>query len=451
MKKIGYINHSRDFIHLSVAFSTLGCKVNRYETDQVRQIFEGLGFRIVDEKDIADIYIVNTCTVTSEADRKSGQILRRFKKKNPDAIVAAMGCRSEIRSGVNQPQDADIAVGTGNRLQIVADLIQALQDRYKDRLLLPEDWSGCEDYAGIPVISQEETRAYIKIEDGCDAFCTYCIIPFARGRVRSRARDEIRHEAEILASRGFREIVVTGIHLCSYGKDLGRGIDSLAEVLEDLCAIEGIHRIRLGSLEPKSLDEGFIRRIAALPKLCPQFHLSLQSGCDSTLKKMNRKYNTTDFRQAVDLLRQCFPNCAVTTDIIVGFPGESPEEHEQSLSFCSEISFSRIHIFPYSEREGTAAAGMRPKVSEADKEYRKNAFAEREKELRRKYAESFVGKTCEVLVEGEAGPVTSPSGYTSEYVRCHISSPVSLQSGVPVIVKIREAREGELYGVLYTE
>ena len=273
MEKIGYINKNGDFEEFRIAFVTLGCKVNRYESDAIRQAFEDLGFVSVAESESADVYVVNTCTVTSEADRKSGQMIRRMKKRNPDAIVAAMGCRIEIRG----ESAADVAAGTKNRLSIVESVVARLRVLWGDSFLEASVSSVCPTEMGGPVVSQEETRAYIKIEDGCDAFCSYCIIPFARGRVKSRPRAEILQEASLLCEKGFREVVLTGIHLCSYGKDIGEGILSVAEILEEIGKLDGISRIRLGSLEPKSLTPVFVERIAGVEKLCPHFHLSLQS------------------------------------------------------------------------------------------------------------------------------------------------------------------------------
>ena len=445
MEIIGRKTENGDIVPFRIAFITLGCKVNHYETDGIRQIFEGLGFHCVRPKEEADVYVINTCTVTSEADRKSGQSIRRAKAGNSKAVVAAMGCRVAIENG---DADADTAAGTKDRLEIVRGVLNCLRNQYGDRYCgEKKDSEGCSQPSfPASVITQEETRAYIKIEDGCDAFCSYCIIPYARGRVCSRSREEIVAEAAGLAEKGFHEIVLTGIHLSSYGKDMGRDVFSLAEVAEEIAKIPGITRIRLGSLEPKSLTEAFIRYLARIPKLCPHFHLSLQSGSETVLRRMNRRYTTGEFGETLRLLREFFPGCGVTTDIIVGFPGESEEEHRESLSFCRDMAFSGMHIFPYSKRGGTRAAEMEPKISAAVTSSRKEDFFRLDKILRENFINHSLSSRCEVLIEKKKEGHTY-EGYTGEYVRAHVTSSTPLDAGQVYGVLPVSQKNGEVHAV----
>lgn len=435
-----------------VMFQTLGCKVNRYETDAVRQSFEASGFRAEnegEEEGCPDVYVLNTCTVTAEADRKSRQMIRRAKRKYPGAIVIAMGCHVEM---LEDKSEADISIGTKDRLSAVRLASELLGKRKSNpEFEIPGHDSG-EIYASGsryqefgPVLSQEDTRAYIKIEDGCDSFCSYCIIPYARGRVSSRETKEVLREAAGLAERGFREIVLTGIHICSFGRDRGEDISALAGLLEGLEAIDGIERIRLGSLEPNSLNEDFIRRIAGMDKICPHFHISLQSGSDSVLRKMNRKYDTKQYRQCIGWLKAYFKDLSVGTDIIVGFPTETAGEHEESLAFCREIGFSAIHVFPYSERKGTKAADMTPKVPDGIKTQRRDSFLRLAGEMSEAYGQTFVGRTVLVLPEtlDENGLLT---GYTRDYVRVHITPDAALEKGDAVPVLVESSAGGDLFG-----
>ena len=447
MKKIGYINQNGEICSFRVAFITLGCKVNQYETNMIQKEFEKTGFLVVHEKETADVYIVNTCTVTAEADRKSGQMIRRAVRSNRDAIVAAMGCSVEIQKGNS---DAEIAVGTQNRIAVVQYVIERLKEKYDDNFFSydPSDkdaqisypLSDCHDKS-----QNEKSRAYIKIEDGCDLFCSYCIIPYARGRVKSRPAEEIIKEADILARNGYSEIVLTGIHLCSYGKDLGGNIEMLADLIESISELEHVSRIRLGSLEPRSLTEDFISRISRINKLCAHFHLSLQSGSEEVLKRMNRRYTTEQYREIVKLLRQYFPCCGLTTDIITAFPAETHKEHVESLAFCKDINFSAIHVFPYSERKGTKAEQISPKVSIPEIENRKKEFLELANELKTKYAECWVGRICEVIFEVQSGHLES-GGYSREYVRVNFSGEMQLHAGQIYRVFIEKAEKGELFG-----
>jgi len=442
----------RNIENYTIAFHTLGCKVNRYETDAVRQAFASLGFQIVTEETPADILVINTCTVTSEADRKSRQMIRRAKRRNPGAIVVAMGCQIEL---LKSASDADITVGTKNRLSVVDLVLEKMGLPMADppstviktpSTVIKTPETGYQEFG--PVVSQEDTtRAFVKIQDGCDSFCSYCIIPFARGRVVSRASAEILREAEELSNRGFHEIVLTGIHLCSFGKERGEGIEALVRLLEQIDDIPSIHRIRLGSLEPNSMTESFVHRLAGIRKLCPHFHVSLQSGSDSVLSRMNRKYTTKGYREVISQLRSVFPRVAVTTDIIVAFPGETEEEHQESLRFCREIGFSRIHVFPFSVRNGTRAADMQPKVSSKTAAERTDTFIQLSNSLAAAYCSRFEGDTVDVLLEtkDESGEF---SGYSKEYLRVHVSSGQDVRQGQEVRVKVISTEQNELYGTV---
>ena len=444
----------------TISFQTLGCKVNRYETDAVRQAFEEHGFRVISDTEPVDVFVINTCTVTAEADRKSRQMIRRARRNNPKAIVVAMGCQVEL---LKSASEADISVGTKNRLSVVDRVLEKIGKTSLPVSVMPAQRNGHEETAFIvnqiaetgivknqfqefgPVLSQEETRAYIKIEDGCDSFCSYCIIPFARGRVVSRDEAEIIREAEELGQRGFHEIVLTGIHICSFGKDKGEGISALSRLLFELGKISSIHRIRLGSLEPNSMNEEFVRSLSRLKKLCPHFHISLQSGSDTVLARMNRKYDTKVYREVISLFRRHFVSFAVTTDIIVAFPGETQNEHEESLQFCREIGFSRIHVFPFSERKGTKAAEMQPKVTSETAGQRRDDFLCLSRELADTKCAAMAGKQAEVLIETR-DEKNNYIGYTKQYVRVNIISQEEYAQGTEVSVHIESFEDGELFG-----
>lgn len=434
--------------------------MNRYETDAVRQAFAAKGFRVLDDSEDADIFVINTCTVTAEADRKSRQMIRRARRRNPAAIVVAMGCQVEL---LKSASEADVSIGTQNRITVVdkvlerlgmtsssescADALTAAKAvRSEDAPGSPADSPEHPQYQEFgPVLSQEETRAYIKIEDGCNNFCSYCIIPYARGRVVSRAPEDVIREANELASRGFHEIVLTGIHICSFGKDRGEDISALADLLDELDRIPQIHRIRLGSLEPNSLTEDFIIRISAMRKICPHFHISLQSGSDGVLHRMNRRYGAAEYRTCISNIRRYFPEAAITTDVIVGFPTETDEEHLESLRFCREMAFSRIHVFPFSERKGTKAAELSPKVPPEKKTDRRDEFLLLSEELSALFCGSLVGKTTAVLLEtkDEDGGM---AGYTAEYVRVRVKSEPDISQGMEAKVFIDSFADGELFG-----
>ncbi|MCR4689604.1 MAG: tRNA (N(6)-L-threonylcarbamoyladenosine(37)-C(2))-methylthiotransferase MtaB [Saccharofermentans sp.] len=405
---------------MKVYFLTLGCRVNQYETDAVRRLFIDNGHIITEDASEADVCIVNTCTVTGEADRKSGQMLRRMARTSPDAVIVAMGCSCEMAQG---KVDADIIVGTRDKnkvLDIVTEYMEANKGRKAEHLTshTRPEVTKKDDYHDFgSVLSPEGTRAFVKIEDGCNNFCSYCIIPFARGRVASRPEESCISEARFLAGEGYKEIVVSGIHLCSYGKDRGEDIMSLYNVLHEIDSVEGLARLRLGSLEPMSMTEEFIESVASLKHICPHFHLSLQSGSDTVLRRMNRRYDTRQYMSRVELLRKHFPDMSLTTDIITGFPGETREEFEQTLAFAKTAAFAKIHVFPYSVREGTAAARMEQVPVNVRKERAQELISLSDK-LSYDFAAGQVGSKASVLVERSISGVSE--GYTANYVKCFI-------------------------------
>lgn len=377
-----------------VAFYTLGCKVNQYETEFMEERFKEKGYEAVDFAERADVYIINTCSVTAMADRKSRNAVYRAHKTNPQAIIAVAGCYSQVNPEEFEKMDfVDIVLGN-NKDKIV----ETVESFSGIRIFSVEDISKKRGYTDISVKEHiGKTRAFMKIEDGCDNFCTYCIIPYARGRVRSRSLEDIKCEAEALAAAGYTEVVLTGIHLTSYGKDMEN--TDITDVLLMLENIDGIKRIRLGSLELTPVMEKIAEISDRLPKLCPQFHMSLQSGCDSVLKRMKRRYSCEDYRRAVMLLREKWRDASVTTDIMTGFPGETEQEHIDSLNFAKEIGFSKIHVFPYSRRKGTPAANMPGQLTDKVKRARAAAMQAVANECESRFYEGCVGKIFEVLVE----------------------------------------------------
>ena len=405
---------------MKVYFLTLGCRVNQYETDAARRLFLDNGHENVDSPEEADVCIVNTCSVTGEADRKSSQMLRRMANNNPDAVIVAMGCASELKNG---EVPADIVIGTRDKNTVVTRVEEFFAHRGKELThsashVRPEVSKSDEYHDFGTVLSPEGTRAFIKVEDGCNNFCTYCVIPYARGRVVSRSEESCLKEAEFLVSSGFKEIIVSGIHLCSYGKDQGKDILSLLELLKKIDSIEGLQRLRLGSLEPKSMTPEFISGLKELKHLCPHFHLSLQSGSDTVLKRMNRKYTTAEYEDRVKALRAEFPDMSLTTDIITGFPGETEEEFAETIEYAKKLGFAKIHVFPYSEREGTKAADM-PQMDMSIRKARAKRLIEVSDELASEFASSMTGKETEILIEKieEKDGRTIAEGYTGNYVR----------------------------------
>lgn len=424
-----------------VALHNLGCKVNAYETEAMQEMLEHAGYEIVPFQEGADIYVINTCTVTNIADRKSRQMLHRARKMNPDAVVVAAGCyvQAQAEKQVIDPC-IDIVLGN-NKKQDLLTALQAYEEAHGD-LREVIDINHTKEYENLHLTKQgEHTRAYIKVQDGCNQFCSYCIIPYARGRVRSRAKEDVVAEVTDLAKNGYQEVVLTGIHLSSYGIDF-ENEDNLLSLIRAVHEIEGIKRIRLGSLEPRIITEEFVQAIAALPKMCPHFHLSLQSGCNETLKRMNRRYTSEEFYEKCEILRKYFEKPALTTDVIVGFPQETEEEFETTYEFLKKICFYETHIFKYSKREGTKAAVMQGQIPEQIKAKRSARLIELGEKNRRAYEESFLGKTVEVLVE-EKSDVNGKemwTGHTKAYMKIALESEKNLQNCI-LNVQIKDGRE----------
>ena len=433
------------------ALHNLGCKVNAYETEAMQEMLEKAGYEIVPFREGADIYIINTCTVTNIADRKSRQMLHRARKMNPDAVVVAAGCYVQAQNTrENTDPCIDIVLGNNHK----KDLIKVLEEYEAKKAAQKESADAAEksdvqkNIQDIEEIGQtkeyeklhltkpgEHTRAYIKVQDGCNQFCTYCIIPYVRGRVRSRTVEDVLDEVRTLAGNGYQEVVLTGIHPSSYGIDFD-GNRHLLSLIQAVHQIEGIRRIRLGSLEPGIITDEFARALSDLPKMCPHFHLSLQSGCDDTLKRMNRRYTSEEYYEKCCILRRYFDNPALTTDVIVGFPGETEEEFQKSRDFVDKVNFYETHIFKYSRREGTRAAAMENQVSEQEKARRSAVLSELGEKKRKAYEQSFLGKEVEVLVEEEAVIEGRPmqTGHTKEYIRIAFEGDKSLKN---TIVKVR--------------
>lgn len=405
------------------ALHNLGCKVNAYELEAIQQMLEQQGYEIVPFAPGADIYIINTCTVTNIADRKSRQMLHKAKKMNPDAVVVACGCYVQA-AGEKLEQDSaiDLVVGNNKKKGIPAILEEYFREKEEGRSgsgTWVTDMTHNREYETLSISrTAEHTRAFIKVQDGCNQFCTYCIIPYARGRVRSRRPEDVLEEVRRLAESGCQEVVLTGIHLSSYGVDLEEGQNLLA-LIRTIHAVDGIRRIRLGSLEPGIITEEFAEAIAALPKVCPHFHLSLQSGCDTVLERMNRRYRSEEYKEKCRLLRRVYDRPALTTDVIVGFPGETEEEFEASRAFVEEVNFFETHIFKYSRREGTRAAAMPDQIPEQEKTRRSHILLELDAQRRQEYMESFLGEEKEVLLEEkvELDGKKWWVGYTREYLK----------------------------------
>lgn len=409
------------------ALHNLGCKVNFYETEAMKEILEQTGYEIVPFEERADIYIVNTCSVTNMADRKSRQILHRAKHRNPDAVVVAAGCYVQAAGrGLLQDGTVDILIGNNEKMNL-PEILKAWEEEHSPGRI--HDMTHEREYEGLSLSrTAEHTRAYVKIQDGCDQFCSYCIIPYTRGRVRSRRLPDILMEADRLADNGYQEIVLTGIHLDSYGTDSASEEETLLTVIEETAKIGGIRRIRLGSLEPRIMTDEFVRRLAAVEKLCPHFHLSLQSGCDETLKRMNRKYRTQEFRDCCARLREAFQIPALTTDVIVGFPGETEEEFEKTVEFLKEICFYETHVFKYSRRKGTRADRMEGQVPEEVKTRRSSVLLKMTEENSAAYRRKLLGNTVEVLMEEayEFNGRMYQAGYTRDYVRVAVPGETAL-------------------------
>ena len=411
-----------------VAFITLGCKVNQYESNAMAQKFIEAGYNICDIKEKPDIVVVNTCTVTNIADRKSRQILRRAKEENKNTIVVATGCYVQIaKDNVDKIEEIDLSLGNVEKdkiVQIVEDYIN--KNKKLEKIV---DVNKEKDYLEFGQVTfTEKTRATIKIQDGCNNFCSYCLIPYARGRIRSRRKENILEEATKIVEGGIKEIVLTGIHISSYGVDFKDENYRLIDLLEDLNKIDKLERIRLGSLEPTIITEEFTIRLSKLNKICNQFHLSLQSGCDETLKRMNRKYTCEQFKNCTEILRKYFEAVNLTTDVIVGFPGETEEEFNKTYEFLKEIKFYKMHIFKYSPREGTVAFKMKDQVDGIIKEERSNKLIELSNKFQKEYNEKYLGKAVEVLFEEQTNGIWS--GYTKNYIKVNVKSDEDLENKI---------------------
>ena len=450
------------------ALHNLGCKVNAYETEAMQEILEKHGYEIVPFGEKADVYLINTCSVTNIADRKSRQMLHRAKQKNPAALVVAVGCYVQTgREDVEQDPCIDLAIGNNRKKDLASILEEYLRDLEQEDAVAENaenaghgvdktlhdttviDINHTAEYEEMTLKqTAEHTRAYIKIQDGCNQFCSYCIIPYTRGRIRSRELDDILKEVHRLADNGYQEIVLTGIHLTSYGVDNQKG--SLLEVISRIHGIEGVKRIRLGSLEPRVVTEEFVSALAAMEKVCPHFHLSLQSGCDSVLKRMNRKYTTAEYEEGCRILRKYFNNPAITTDVIVGFPQETEEEFETTYDFVKRIHFYEMHVFKYSRRKGTVADKMDGQVDEKIKTQRSGCLLALEKEMSAAYRKESLGQTMQVLIEEKMtyNGTDYMAGYTKNYIRVLV--PVSdrmTEAAVNTIVNVncKQITEDELY------
>lgn len=414
---------------MTVKFITLGCKTNTYESSAMAQLFEEKGYEITNSKN-ADICVVNTCTVTSTGAAKSLKLIRRARRENPDSVIAVCGCLAQTEPDRLKNEDIDVLIGNKYRGQIVSLCEDALAGKRTERVV---DILKERDFEELgAVYRQSRVRAEIKIEDGCNNFCSYCKIPYARGPVRSRSIEKIAAEAKALGDEGYKEIVLTGIHIGSYGIDLKDGT-GLIDVMETVARESGAERLRLGSLEPIMITEEFTKRAAAIKCLCPQFHLSLQSGCDKTLAAMRRRYTSADFKSAVSNLRAAFDDCAITTDVIVGFPGETQADFEDSCAFCEDIGFAQMHIFPYSPREGTAAADFDGKVSEDEKNRRAHIMLEKAAAMKKSFCENYRGEYVSVLLEQQKDGVWS--GMTRNYIEVRLKSNRDLK-GKESLVKI---------------
>lgn len=427
------------------ALHSLGCKVNSYETQAMQKMMESAGYEIVPfGEEIADIYIINTCSVTNIADRKSRQMIHKAKKLNPEAVVAAAGCYVES-AGDNIDEDVDIVIGNNEKSHLIEILNEYFEHMDKEKSV---DIGKATDFDELNIDSPlEHTRAYVKIQDGCNRFCSYCIIPYVRGRIRSRKPDDVMAEIKRVAASGCKEVVLTGIHLSSYGLDFKDSTVKLIDVIEAVNRIEGIERIRLGSLEPLIVTEEFVRRLAKCKKICPHFHLSLQSGCDETLKRMNRRYNVDEYYKGVELLREYFPDAAVTTDVIVGFPGETEEEFNITKKYLEKVCFYEMHVFKYSRRKGTAADKMPDQIPENIKLERSTELLELNEILSNGYREKYIGKKVKVLLE-ENHIIENKKyiiGFTDTYVRVALENPEEkLYTNQIVNVRVKKLFEKDM-------
>ena len=429
-----------EFSARTAAFLTLGCKVNTYETEAVEELLKSHGYKIGNFEEYADIYIINTCTVTAMSDKKSRQMIRRTRKLNPDAIVVVMGCYSQKSpKEILQIEEVNLVLGTSNRKAILKEIENISST---DKKIVVEDIMKIRDFEELEINEvRDRARALVKIQDGCDRFCSYCIIPYTRGPVRSRHIESIIEEVKRIVANGYKEIVLTGIHVASYGKDLGE--IKLIDVIEEISKIEGLERIRTSSVEPIIITEDFVQRLSQISKFCPHFHLSLQSGSDSVLKRMNRRYNSEEYRRAVELIRSQFPLAAITTDVIVGFPEETVEEFDQTYEFLKALSLYETHIFKYSPREGTKAAEMKDQVDPMIKNQRSDTLLELNIKNKLEFEKKHIGKTVGVLVETfENGYAI---GHTQNYIKVGIKASENIINQI-VAVEITDVTEQFVIG-----
>ena len=427
---------------MKVAFLTLGCKVNQYETNGMIQQFQERGYEITEFEDVADIYIINTCTVTNMSDRKSRQFLRQAKKNNSDSIVVAVGCYVQVsKDELEALPEIDLALGTNDKTQIVDYIEKYIEEKTKketlDNILYDAKF---EDFGTVTYT--EKTRAVIKVQDGCDRFCSYCIIPFARGKIRSRKPESVIEEITEISKNGIKEVVITGIHVASYGRDFENDY-RLIDLLEEINQIDGIERIRIGSIEPLLITEEFMERFIKLEKVCHHFHLSLQSGCTETLKRMNRRYTAGEFEVIVDRIRKYYNDAILTTDIIVGFPDESEEEFKTTYEYLKRINFYKMHVFKYSPRKGTKAAEMKNQIPGDVKELRSKKLLELSDNNEIAYLDSYIGKEVEVLFEEFDGKFYK--GHTANYIMVKVKSEEDLSNKMKM-VKIIEREDLNLIG-----
>lgn len=430
---------------MKVAFSTLGCRVNVYESEAMIEKFIKDGYEITNFEEFSDVYVINTCTVTNMGDKKSRQMISRARRKNPNAIIAVVGCYSQIASDeISKIEGVDVVLGTRNKGDIVYYVNRAREE--KRQFVEVNDVLRNKKFEELDIEQyQDKTRAFLKIQDGCNKFCSYCLIPFARGAVCSKDPEKLLKEVHELAQNGFKEIILSGVHTASYGVDL-EGDWSLVKVLEEINKVEGIERIRIGSIDPTFFSEGVIEKITTLEKMCPHFHLSLQSGCDATLKRMNRHYTTEDYKTVVENLRKYVSDVSITTDIIAGFPGESERDFNETYKFLSEIKLSKMHIFKYSPRKGTKAAEMMLQVDGNIKEQRSESLITLAEKLENEFMNKFIGRTMNVLYEEESKELSNHYvGYTPNYIKVITKSDENLQGKI-VKTKLKEINKGYILG-----
>ena len=428
-----------------VAFYTLGCKVNQYETEAMLELFEKEGYEKAETEDYADVYDINTCTVTHMSDRKSRQYIRRMKKKNPDAIIAVVGCYSQVSpEEILSIDEVNLVMGTNDRKKIVEEVKKIDASR---KVSTVDDIMKVKAFEEIEINKTNgKTRAFMKIQDGCDRYCSYCIIPYARGRVRSRDLESIVKEVENLASNGYKEVVLTGIHVASYGKDIKDSDIKLLDVIKQINDIEGIERIRLSSVEPILFTDEFVEAVSTMDKVCPHYHLSLQSGCDETLKRMKRRYTTEEYKAIVDRLRAAIPNVSITTDVIVGFPGETNEEFDKTYEFLKDIELTHMHVFKYSPRKGTPAATMENQVDPSTKHDRSEKLLQLNEENFNKFGQKMLDKEFNVLFEQKVGD-NKYEGLTENYVKVMVESDNDISEQI-LKVKIKDVKNEFLEGIL---